>query len=302
MDDSRKIPSPNEFVDMFLEEDLILDIGSPPKQQNQDQYGIQYQRNYIEFLEKDIKALGKAHLYLVSLKPKFQQIEHYLRWHPTGKNTDDYLSLLNTYKIRLAFVRQQLKSKKESLLFEKEILEMNEASKRQHETVEVPAAKLILEQMNREKKSSNAQRELYHILRDMEKKEAEEATILLNARRKKAGIESLSVDHSLRNEYENRRRKLEENANQAWASEHQKVTNVAEGKFVGWDKIKNNRNKRLGFSPTSNDDPIIQEIRDRHKARLNEFRARKRNKTLAKQSQSRKARKDRKGRRSTRRT
>jgi hypothetical protein len=253
MSQSQTIPSPEEFYTLIHHTRDILDIGRPPKLDTKNQFGIEYGRAYVDYTEKSIKALAKAHLYLHSLKPRIEQIKHYVRWHPTSKDAKVYTILLDSYEYWLQFVSNDLtKKKQENLPLEKEILRMGEVSKKHHEDVEVPAAKRILEQMNRNKTSANAQRNLRYMLNDMEKKEANEARELLNARRKEAGIVSVQLNNSQRQEFENRRKKLETEANEAEARERQNLEKYTK-EFEGWNKVeeriqalRNRRNQQFG--------------------------------------------------------
>jgi hypothetical protein len=259
MNQSQTIPSPEEFLKLINHAKLLLDIGKAPKLNNKNQYGIEYERAYVDYTEKKIKALAKAHLYLHSLKPRIEQIKHYLRWHPKSKDANLYTFSLWMYDYTLDFVSNDLtKKKQENLPLEKESLRMSEMSKKHHEDVEVPAVKLILEQMNRNKTSANAQRNLLRKLNDMEKKQVNEARELLNAHRKEAGIVPIQLNNSQRQEYENRRKTLEKEANEAWISERQKVANITK-EFEGRNKaeeriqaLRNRRNQRFGKQTQSN--------------------------------------------------
>ncbi len=297
MSQTKTLLPPNEYADMILEVGLILDIGKPPRLEDKNEFGIDYSQKYVDYLENKVKALAKAHLYLASMKSKFQEIEHYLRWHPNGKDAEDYKSLLNSYESQFDLIKKQLKSNKEDKLpLAKNELQMAERSKMHHETVEIPAAKLMIEQMNHEKKAFNAQKEAYNVLKSLEKKEYNEAKKIHNDRLREIGLEPIEEDLENRKKMDERRKKLGREAEEAWARERQKLVNIAEGKFEGWNKINEKRFQKYGILPRSRlrNDSLFQKIEANRQARFNALRARKRNKSLAKQSQTRRARKTRK--------
>jgi hypothetical protein len=309
MDRPKNLLSRNEYFDLLDETDLILNVGDEPElNQNKNQYGINYETKAVEHREKKVKALAKAHLYLHSLKPKFHQIENYLRWHPKAADAKAYKGALDMYKLRLEEVRSEMKNQKELFLpLAKESLDWSKYVKKHHEEYNIPTAKILLAQMNKEKESYNAAAELAAMVQAQNKELYNQARKQRNNSLRAAGVEPSEMNNTQNNLANTLSKEMKEEAEKAWAAQRQDLVNMIEG------KQKSQKNQlREALGPNADkynlnnmnkiNNSLTKQIQANYKAHLNEVRAKKQKRMLAKQSQSRKARKDRKGRRSTRRT
>ncbi len=296
MERPKNLLSSDEYFDLLDETDLILNVGDEPEFNiKKNQYGINYETKDIELREKKVKALAKAHLYLHSLKPKFKQIEHYLRWHPKAADAKAYKAALDMYDLRLDEVRSEIKNQKEFFLPRaRQSLEWSKTAKQHHEEFEIPVLKMLLAIHNRDKEAYNAQANLARELNAQEKEMAIEAQKRQNNQLRAAGVEPITRNTLGNQEAETLDREMKEEAEKAWANERQDLVNMIEGKQTSQTNEFNNIKSQFNIN--------MEEAAASRKAYLNEVRAKKQKRLLAKQSQSRKARKNRKARRSTRRT
>jgi len=303
-----KLPlSPDDYLELLDETDLILNVGDEPDLNiNKNRFGLEFETKDVEWLQNKVKALAKAHLYLHSLKPKFAEIEKYLRWHPNAADAKKYKAALHMYQVRMDEVRSDLKNKKEVFLpTAKESLEWSKLAKQRYETVDIPTAKLLLELMDKEKESANAQAELAAAIESQDKELYNQAKKKQNKQLRNAGIEpSNNGQNTFAN---NLSKQMKEEAEKAWAAERQNLVDIIEGKQKSQknmlrEALGPNADKYNLNSMNQVNNSLTKQMQANYKAHLNEIRAKKQKRLLAKQSQSRKARKTRKNSRSTRRT
>jgi hypothetical protein len=296
MSGSKKILPAENYFRMLDETDLITNVGNVPDLNlNKNKHGIEYETKYINYTEKEIKALAKAHLYLASLKPKFKEIEYYLRWHPNSPDAKAYKAALELYTFRMNNIRSNLKNKKTSTLpLSKEMLEWSKFGEKWHQEMNIPAAKLMLEQMNREKQASDAQANLVRKL-DAENQELyQQAKLQQNKQLREAGIEP--TENVVDTFVNNLSKQQKEEANKAWAEQRQELVNIIEGK----EKSPNNYLRNAGVEPVhfNSNNSFLKEVQANHRAYLNKLRANKQKRNMTRVSR----RKNRKTRRLTRRT
>jgi hypothetical protein len=301
--------SPDDYLELLDETDLILNIGNEPELNlNKNRFGLEFETKDVEWLQKNVKALAKAHLYLHSLKPKFAEIEKYLRWHPNAADAKAYKAALHMYQLRMDEVRSDLKDKKEFFLpTAKESLEWSKQAKQRYETVDIPTAKLLLQLLDKEKESADAQAELAAEIEARNKELYNQARKMQNKQLRNAGFEPSTNNTNQNTLANNLSKQMKEEAEKAWENQRQNLVNIIEGKqksqknmlreALGPDADKYNLN-----SMNQVNNSLTKQMQANYKAHLNEIRAKKQKRLLAKQSQSRKARKTRKNSRSTRRT
>jgi hypothetical protein len=290
MNRPRNLLSTKDYFDLLDETDLILNVGNSPNfNGNKNQYGINYETKQAEYIEKKIKALARAHLYLHSLKPKFHQIENYLRWHPKAADAKAYTAVLHMYKLRLDEVRSEIKDQKEFYMpHVLESLDWSKSAKQHHEEFEIPLAKMVLAQMNKEDESYNAQEELAAAIKSQQKERYNFAKELENSRMRAVGAES---SPTYKNDLANTLSKeMQEDAKRARTMRRQAIVNIIEGKRKS---RKNMLRKALGsdanqynlnsFNQINNS--LTKQNRANYKAHLNDVRAKKQKRMLTKESE-----------------
>lgn len=311
-----------EYEYMLGLAELMMDVGDAPEwDETSDPYQQKYSRNWLDYQKRELKAAAKAHLYLHSLKPKMVPVQHFLRWHP---KSDEYRAIQMHHDNLLSEAKRRMANIKSTMNLDEETVKMANLAKEHREAVEVPALKLMLEQMNKQKESANAMAHLVEELKNSETKMANDARRERIKRLEKAltgrNLTEEELEQKLANEKaaeknnlaNTLRAKHKANANKAWKNERQELENMLAGKTKSFDEKLAHA---LGYSGEEmntfiaerkasrneqalKDKALINEIKTSHRQHLNTIRAEKQKRNQAKtQSKSRKSKSYRKTRR-----
>lgn len=203
-----KVLPVDEYLYLIRQSELFLDIGEPPRTDIVSLKGNkEYTHAFYEYTKKKIKGLGKAKLYLLSLKPKMVDVQHYLRWHPRSKNSEGYREVLQIYESYLSTNRMLLERNKEMLPTLEAEVEMANYQNEYHRTKELPAVQAV-KNFNTYviKPQRKAQENALKILNDIMEKDYEDA-VRLETKRIAVALDKNLSEEELEKEVQIRLRK-----------------------------------------------------------------------------------------------